>query len=113
MNAMCRSAISSDRWYKNSTLLLFLVQVTKIFSGGGMFVSFCGCIDKKSRQYQHVIVLIKWTCFSHYSENGVPLAVYDINKFKDQHKIGRRIVTSCIYYVVAKIGPYTLKDVDM
>ena len=34
-------------------------------------------------------------------------------KLIDKYRITHRILSSCIYYVVAKIGNFVLKDVDM
>lgn len=37
----------------------------------------------------------------------------DLDKFRNTKQIPDRILTSSVYYTVAKIGPYVLKDVDM
>ena len=49
----------------------------------------------------------------HFSEKGLPVVVYDQNKSNEKYKQMRRIVTSSVYYVIAKIGSYVLKDIDL
>ena len=48
-----------------------------------------------------------------FTESTRLSCVYDIDKLKDHYKNSQRILTSCIYYMVAKIGNFILKDVDL